>query len=275
MIGSVHLVTALQKELQMVYEYNASLVSENKIPNHNFDAIIVETKRLAIENSFLEPDGFLKISKVSNTVNELKKFLTKFKIYFPSLYQLSEQTTHTEVIVTSIESIITPYAQVADKASPTLRQIRKDIGTIRAKIGQSFTSALSGAVGLGYLDDIKETIVDNQRVLAVTAMHRKKIKGSLLGASKSGNIVYIAPEATLRYHRELQNLMYEENIEVVRILKELSTEIRPFIGLLESYMQLLIHLDVIGAKAKYAKDINAVLPKISSEKKIEFKNESN
>lgn len=262
----------LLNELQMVSEYNASLVSENKIPNHHFDAILIETKRLAIENSFLEPEGFLKIATVSKTVNELKKFLTKFQVYFPALFSLSNTIEFTPIIVNAIENIITPYGQVADKASPALRQIRKDIGAVRGKIGQSFTSALSGAIGAGYLDDIKETIVDNQRVLAVTAMHRKKIKGSLLGSSKSGNIVYIAPQATLRYHRELQNLVYEENLEVVRILKELAIEIRPFTTLLESYMAFLIHLDVVGAKAKYAKEINALLPKISAKKSIDFKN---
>ena len=44
-------------------------------------------------------------------------------------------------------------------------------------------------------------------------MYRKKIKGSLLGSSKSGNIVYIAPQATLTHSRELQNLIYEEKQE--------------------------------------------------------------
>ena len=52
-------------------------------------------------------------------------------------------------------------------------------------------------------------------------MHRRKVSGSLLGSSKSGNIVYIAPQATLAYSREYQNLVYEEKQEVVRILKEL------------------------------------------------------
>ncbi len=72
------------------------------------------------------------------------------------------------------------------------------------------------------MDDIKESIIDNHRVLAVLAMYRKKVSGSLLGSSKSGNIVYIAPQATLAYQRELQNLEYEEKQEVIRILKTLS-----------------------------------------------------
>ncbi|WP_255513114.1 hypothetical protein [Lutibacter sp. Hel_I_33_5] len=47
--------------------------------------------------------------------------------------------------------------------------------------------------------------------MAVLAMHRRKVKGSLLGASKSGGIVFIAPQATLAYARELQNLCTKKN----------------------------------------------------------------
>ena len=103
-------------------------------------------------------------------------------------------------------------------------------------------------------------------------MNRKKVSGSLLGSSKSGNIVYIAPQATLAYQRELQNLEYEEKQEVIRILKTLSSIIRPYAPLIESYLMYLTHLDVIGSKAKYAYSINGILPKIGKTKRVYFKN---
>jgi DNA mismatch repair protein MutS2 len=259
-------------ELNMVNEYVASFENENRIPNHYFEDISEESKRLAIENSFLETDGFLKVSAVSETVNEQKKFLKKFQTYYPTLFALSDEIEFTTIIVDSIKKIITPYGEVADNASSTLKQIRKEIGSVRGKISESFSRALSKNIASGYLDDIKETVVDNQRVLAVLAMHRRKVKGSLLGSSKSGNIVYIAPQATLAYSRELQNLLYEEKQEVVRILRALATEIRPFTPLLTEYISFLTHLDMVGAKAKYAKSINGLLPKITKEKKIFFKN---
>ncbi|REH50591.1 DNA mismatch repair protein MutS2 [Tenacibaculum gallaicum] len=259
-------------ELNMVNEYLASFENENRIPNHYFEDISEEIKRLAIENSFLETDGFLKVASVSETVNEQKKFLKKFQTYYPTLFALSDEVELTTVIVDSIKKVITPFGEVADNASPTLKQIRKEIGSVRGKISESFSRALSKNIASGYLDDIKETVIDNQRVLAVLAMHRRKIKGSLLGSSKSGNIVYIAPQATLSYSRELQNLVYEEKQEVVRILRALAGEIRPLTPLLTEYVSFLTHLDMVGAKAKYAKTINGLLPKITKEKKVFFKN---
>ena len=258
-------------ELNLVNEYLASFENENRIPSHFFEDVSAEIKRLAIENSFLETDAFLRIALTSDTVNELKKFLKKFETYYPTLFLLSESIEFTTEISDAIKKVITSYGEVADNASPILKQIRKDIGQVRGKISESFSRALSKNISSGYLDDIKETIVDNQRVLAVLAMYRKKVKGSLLGASKSGNIVYIAPQTTLLHSRELQNLIYEEKQEIVRILRTLASKIRPFTSLLEEYLSFLAHLDLVGAKAKYAQSINALLPNITKEKNIFFK----
>lgn len=262
----------LFKELNLVDEYVSSFESENRVPNHNFDNISSSIKRLAIENSFIETDAFLKIATTSLTVNELIKFFKKFQIQFPAFYELSQKIEFTTYIDDEIKKIIEISGEVKNNASSTLKQLRKDINNVRGKIGASFSSALSKSIAAGYLDDIKETVVDNQRVLAVAAMHRRKVAGSLLGSSKSGNIVYIAPQATLAYSREYQNLIYDEKQEVVKILRDLSTTIRPMVALLEDYFEFLIHVDSIGAKAKYAQEINAILPKISKTKRIFFKN---
>ena len=262
----------LFKELHLVNEYLSSFQSENRVPNHGFDDVTESVKRLKIENSFIETVVFLKIATTSLTVNEHLKFFKKFKVQFPTFFDLSQKIEFTTYIDDEIKKIIELSGEVKNNASTSLKQIRKDINHIRGKIGASFTSALSKSIGAGFLDDIKETVVDNQRVLAVKAMYRRKVSGSLLGSSKSGGIVYIAPQATLAYSREYQNLVYEEKQEVVKILRELATTVRPMTSLLEEYLAYLIHIDAVGAKAKYAKECNAVLPKISKEKKIYFKN---
>jgi DNA mismatch repair protein MutS2 len=145
------------------------------------------------------------------------------------------------------------------------------MSTVRGKVNQSFGTALSQYNSLGYLDDIKESIVENRRVLAVLAMYRRKVKGSILGSSKTGSIAYIEPEATLKYSRELSNLEYEEREEITKILKKLSNEIRPFVDLLLQYQDFLSDIDVIAAKAKYANKINALLPNIIEEKRLFFR----
>lgn len=267
----IHNRKQLFRELHLVDEYVSSFQNENRIPNHGFDNTSESIKRLAIENSFIETDAFLKIAANSLTVNEHIKFFKKFQILFPTFFKLTKSIEFTTYIDDEIKRIIDISGEVKNNASSALKQIRRDINNVRGKIGASFSSALSKAVAAGYLDDIKETIVDNQRVLAVSAMYRRKVSGSLLGSSKSGGIVYIAPQATLVYSREYQNLVYEEKQEVIKILRALADTIRPMVTLLEEYLAFLTHLDAVSAKAKYAKDMDAVLPKISKNKKIFFK----
>ena len=257
----------LKSELHQVNEYLSSMLSENKIPNHYFDEITEEISILGIENSFLDGKSFQKIASISSNVNNLLLFLKKFKEYYPTLFEQSENIDFTKTIIKEIERIISPYGEILDNASPNLKSIRREIGSIRGKIGSSFTKSLNQYSALGYLDEIRESVVENERVLAVQAMYRKKVKGSILGNSKTGSIVYIAPEATLQYTRELQNLQYEEKEEMVIILKQLTNEIRPQKHLLQKYQDYLCHLDVLGAKAKYANHINACLPKITNQKK--------
>ncbi len=258
-------------ELNKTNEYLSSFENDNRIPNHYFEDIQKEINLLNIENSYLEPASFLKILSNAETVYELLKFFKKFKDIYPELCKSSFEIEYQKSINELIKATITNYGEIDNKASALLKQIRIDIGLVRSKIGASFTKALNRYASSGYLDDIRESVIDNQRVLAVLPMHRRKIKGSLLGNSKTGSIVFIAPESTLQYSRELQNLLYDEHQEIIRILKALTNSIRIFVPTLEAYQLFLTQLDVLGAKAKYAHKINACLPKITSEKKLFLK----
>ncbi|RUA08699.1 MAG: DNA mismatch repair protein MutS [Flavobacteriia bacterium] len=257
-------------ELDQADEYLSSYSFDNRIPKHYFEDITKELHLLQIEDSFLEGASFLKISSISGTVNELIRFLKKNKEIYPILYHQISKIQYTTDLIQKIDKIISNFGDVKDKASEELYQIRKEINRIRGQIGASFTRALNQYSNSGYLDDIKESVVDNQRVLAVQAMHRKKVKGTILGSSKTGSIVFIAPQSTLQYTREIQNLMYEEQEEIVRILKKLTEEIRPFSDLLLIYQSYLTHLDTVAARAKYALRSHACKPKISKEKQIDL-----
>ncbi|HUH46949.1 MAG TPA: hypothetical protein VLZ54_07340, partial [Arenibacter sp.] len=121
------------------------------------------------------------------------------------------------------------------------------------------------------LDDIRESVVDNRRVLAVKSMYRKKVRGAVMGTSKTGSIVYIEPEATLRYSRELGNLEFEEREEIKKILNDLTNKIRPFTPHLYTYQYFLIHIDITSAKAKYALEMDALLPEISEKRELHLR----
>ena len=261
----------LMQSLMETSEYVSSFQNNNAIPNHGFDSVAHEIKFLAIEDSFLEAGSFRKMAALSETTNVLLQFFKKFDDYYPNLNVSASQVQLTKEIIQKIDNIVDKYGEIKDNASPQLLELRREMNAVRGKVNQSFGVALTQYNGLGYLDDIKESFVQNRRVLAVLAMYRRKVKGTILGSSKTGSIAYIEPEMTLKYSRELANLEYEEKEEMTRILKQLSNEIRVFLPLIIQYQEFLSAIDVISAKAKYANRINGILPEITENRRLYFR----
>ncbi len=271
LIKPYHSKDALMSSLLMTSEYASSFINNNAIPNHGFEQLSAELKFLAIEDSYLDTPSFKKISNLSETVNVLLSFFKKFYDYYPELKKFSDNVPLTTELIVEIGKVVDKYGEIKDNASPQLVELRREMNSVRGKVNQSFGTALTQYNGLGYLDDIKESFVQNRRVLAVLSMYRRKVKGSILGSSKTGSIAYVEPEATLKYSRELANLEYEEGEEVKRILKKLSWVIRPHVPLIKQYQEYLSDIDVLAAKAKYARKINGILPEITENRIVNFR----
>ena len=257
--------------LKETSEYVSSFTNNNAIPSHYFEPLHLEIKYLRIEDSYLEVQSFKKIHQLVSTTNELLVFFKKFADYYPTLLHRSSTLSPNKTILQIIDKVLDKYGEIKDNASLDLANIRKNMHIVRGKLNQSFGMALTQYHNLGYLDEIKETIVDNRRVLAVSAMYRRKVKGAALGQSKTGSIIYIEPESTLRFSRELSDLAYEEREEIMRILRGLTKDIRPFVEEIKQFQEFLTTLDITYGKSKYAERINGILPTIAQDRKVYFR----
>lgn len=261
----------LHRLLGETSEYLASFTTDNRIPNHGFDSVTGDIKLLKIENTALEIAAFKRIGTLCETVTTQKRFYKKFREYYPLLFAFSESVELNTEIPAMIDAVVDRFGEVRDDASPELKRLRQEMQKVKGRINQSFTSALARYQASEFLDDIRESVVENRRVLAVKAMYRKKVKGTVMGTSKTGSIVYIEPEAALGYSRELNNLEYEERDEIQRILRQLTAGIRPNAPLLRDYQEYLVHLDLTGAKARYAREMNALMPGLNKDRKLELR----
>ena len=153
--------------LQLTNEYVSSLYNDNRIPNHGFDTITKEIQLLNIENTYLEVHGLKKIVGMSITVNALITFLNKFEEYYPNLNQFASHIEVTKILIEKVDGIVDRFGDIKDNASNLLFDLRQSINKIKGKINSSFGSALNTYHNLEYLDDIRESVVENKRVLAV------------------------------------------------------------------------------------------------------------
>ena len=262
----------IEKQLRSVSEFKSSFDNENRIPNHGFESLLDIFPLLKIENSVLTISSFRNMATNTETTNKLIKFLIKFQAYYPTLYEFSNDITIENDIIPAIERVIDRFGEIRDKASDNLFSIRKKLQQLRGKISSSFNKSLSQYNGADYLDDIKESIVNNRRVLAVKAMYRRKVKGTIMGSSKTGSIVFIEPETTYLQNQELQNLLFEETEEIKKILSELTDFFRPYLPYFQNQHSFLLKFDIIYAKACYGNEIDGIFPKINSdEKEINYK----
>ncbi|GAA0871671.1 DNA mismatch repair protein MutS [Gangjinia marincola] len=262
---------AVKFGLRQTKEYTDSFMQDKRIPNHGFDDVSHEIKLLNIEDSQLEVGGIRRIGALQVTVNDHLSFFKKQHELYPTLHRTVQKVVFSKEITEAVDRVIDHFGEIKDDASPLLEQTRRSINRVKGKINSSFGKALTTYNGYGYLDEIRESVVDNVRVLAVSSMHRRKVKGSIMGSSKTGSIVYIQPETTAQSYRELNNLLFEESEEIKRILFMLTETIRPYRELLVEYQQLLSDIDMIAAKTKYAQQYDGVLPKIVEEKELELK----
>ena len=269
-ISPMALISDVSHALNKVNEYHSSFDNNNTIPNHGFEDINKALKMMSIDNTYLEISDFINMASLAETANTLIYFLRKFKDYYPALHEDASLIEPNKAIGLEVYAVIDKFGMVKDSASALLSQLRRDIRSIQSKINTSFVKALDHYQKLDFLDDIRETVVDNRRVLAVKAMYRKKIKGSILGSSKTGSIVYMEPESTFLMHRELHNLQFEEQEEVIRLLKSLTSVMRSFAPELRRFQFFLTDIDLVSAKAKLAAALNAVLPRISESRIVEM-----
>ncbi len=263
---------AVQGALKRTNEYLSSFAEEKPIPNHGFEDVSQEISLLSVENSKIEVEGFRRLLVLSETANTLLVFLKKNKDRYPGLFEAASGQPPIKEIPAEIHRIIDKFGEIKDRASDTLHSIRRQMNGVRSKISQSFGAALSSYQGSGFLDEIRETVIGNRRVLAVKSMYRRKVKGVIHGSSKTGSIVYIEPETTLQYTQELQNLLYDEKEEIDAILRALTDFMRPFDADFTTFSNFLTLIDTHAAKAYYAKDMNAVMPVLTEAQEIDVKN---
>ena len=258
--------------LKKTAEYLTSYESSNAIPFSEYEDIEAELKVMHIENFRLENAAFIKIKNLTEQIGKLQKFFPVLAETFPILLEEVMQLDFKKEIIDKIDKVFNRFGEVKSEASPILKSLRTEIQHAKKHIQENFSKTLSHLSSTDFLDEIKETVIDDQRVLAVKSGFKKRVPGRVLGVSKTGSITYIQPESVSRHYFKLREAEEEEKKEVDKILRKLTAEIAIFAPELEEYQKYIFDLDITRAKAKFAEKIGGVLPKINRHKTMRLVN---
>ncbi|MEC5395053.1 endonuclease MutS2 [Bergeyella sp. RCAD1439] len=255
--------------LKKTSEFLTSFESENAIPFNEYEDIEDELKLMQIENFRLDNKAFIKIKALTEQIGKLQKFFPSLPETFPHLLEEVRHLEFRKEIIDKIDKVFNRFGEVKNDASPDLHLLRTEIQQARKTIDENFNRALTASAD--FLEDIRETIIEDQRVLAVKSGFKKRVAGRILGLSKTGSITYIQPESVVNPYFKLRENQEEEKKEIDRILRKLTAEIALYTPELSEYQTYIFRLDLTRAKAKFAEKINGVLPKINRHKTLRLK----
>ena len=258
--------------LKKTAEFLSSFESENIVPFNEYEDIETDLNLMLIENFRLDSASFLKIKKLTEQIGKLQNFFPKMEEIFPILKEEVKDLDFQKIIIDKIDKVFNRFGEVKSDSSPILKILRTEIQHAKKAIQENFNRALTTYGQSDFLDDIKETILDDQRVLAVKSGFKKRVPGRVLGISKTGSITFIQPESVLKHFFKLRENEEEEKKEIDKILRKLTAEISEFQPQLSDYQSYIFDLDLTRAKAKFAEKINGVLPKINLHKTMRLVN---
>ncbi len=240
--------------------------------------IKISLKSLA-SNLPLSAKSLLEVNEILKTARLLKEYFfseaekttssTTSSIDLSNFPLLSElfSTLYTNLdIEKKIFHDILDENTINDDASTNLKRIRKLEKTIESTIKEKLTSMLHSSTYSKYIMEPIITIRNDRYVIPVKEEYRGMIKGFIHDISSSGSTVFIEPLTIFELNNKISSLKIEENIEIDKILKDLSALLSPLTNFLENNLTLIGQLDFIFAKAKYAKEINGILPILNDEK---------
>ena len=173
-------------------------------------------------------------------------------------------------LANEIHRCILSEEEIADDASPKLKNIRRSMLQTGDKIHGQLTSMLSGSYRT-YLQDAVITMRNNRYCIPIKAEYKGQVNGMVHDQSATGSTYFVEPAAVVELNNKLRELELEEKEEIGRILADLSAQAGAHTEELADDLKIMTLLDFIFAKAELAMDMNATEPVFNDDRSINIR----
>jgi DNA mismatch repair protein MutS2 len=284
----------IQKMIRQVDEMKNILQFEpTAFPSQNYLDVNYQLSKASIEGAFLTEEEFFNVKLSLRTIQECLRFFDKKEPEeFPQLRELVKQVIAPPApeggaeiglknssfegwgaFLLSLDKIIDDRGKLKDNASSELQSIRKRIQVQENDLRKTLDRILKSVRSNGWIsDDFSMTIRGGRMVIPIAAEHKRKIKGFVHDESDSGKTVFMEPTEALDANNEIRELESAEKREIVRILMNLTTEMRPHVPVLRKAYTFLGIIDFIRAKARLAIEVNGIAPLSLNSQVVDWKN---
>ena len=272
--------TIINEWLQQVKEFRRLQDEADDFPMQYFFDVRESVARLRLEGTHLNEDELFDLRRSLETICNIVNYLNRTddnstdeeKTYpYPALHRLTTDVITFPQLIRRIDNILDKFGKIKDSASTELQNIRRELSRTEGGISKTLNSILRTAQSEGLVEkDVTPTLRDGRLVIPVTQGLKRKIKGIIHDESASGKTVYIEPAEVVEANNRIRELESEERREIIRILTDFAKDVRPHVRpILDSY-KFLATIDMIRAKAEFARIINGFEPTVKAEPQIDW-----
>lgn len=265
----------VKKLIGQTAEFKLVLQLHGAFPEQNYLDVNEALQSAQTEGAYLSEELFFDIKLSLNTILQIQQFFDSKETQFPLLVELVNNAISEELdlaeIISEIDGIIDERGIVRDNASKELFQIRKRIASEQSSVRRTLERIYKMAKNSGWIgEDMTLTVRNGRLVIPLLAEHKRKMKGFVHDESATGKMAFVEPSEVLEANNEIRDLEIKERREIIRILRELTANIRPFLPELRKAYFLLGLTDFIRAKARLAMDLDATAPLLVNECVIDW-----
>lgn len=260
----INLLSETNEAVSLIYR-------KSSLPLGDIPSIEIPIKQLE-SNSTLSAKSLLEVASILKISRELREYFYSDDEFdtnsFPIMSDHFSKIYANKGIEDKIFSIILDENTIADNASNKLASLRRTSRKLEQEIRDKLNSFIHSATYSKYMMDPIITIRNGRFVLPVKEEYKSQVKGFIHDISSSGSTVFIEPMNIFEMNNEIANIKVDENIEIERILQNLSIMLYEYSQNLKENLEVISYLDTVFAKASYSIEIQGTYPIVSDDKLI-------
>ena len=246
--------------------YNLSLTTEavkifavSSPPFGGFRDVRETFKKIRL-GSVAEAEELLDVLSTMYTMRQVKSFFKESEIDAPQLKSRAHEIEILGNLERQLDNAIDEHGTVRDTASVELQKIRRDLRNAQSRIKNEIFNILHDAGKQKFFQDAIVTMRGDRYVLPVKLEYKSQFPGIVHDQSATGATVFIEPMSVVNLNNSVKELEAADRHEVARILRNLSEAVRKNLDALDDNIKILADFDLLFAKAKLARDMNATEP---------------
>ncbi|MBQ2670052.1 MAG: hypothetical protein IJG06_04770 [Clostridia bacterium] len=238
--------------------------------NLSADNVLGAVKRTE-RDGVMHTSELISVSRLLYIARRMKSYLGEAADECAVLHGIEENIITAKQLEDKINSCIVSENEIADDASPELNTIRRKIRNLNGKIRDSLNSMIHSNHYKKFLQDPIVTMRSDRYVIPVKSEYRSEVNGIVHDTSASGATLFIEPMSVVESNNEIRDLQNKEQMEIERILAELSANVAENSHTIFVDYNNVINLDFIFCKGRLSLDMDANEPKLNTEGQIYYK----